>query len=76
MVFKAPKPPKAATPPPPPPPKPIPQETDPSVRQAQIEALRGNKNRKGRESTLLSGSLGDGEGSYTAPVKTKTLLGG
>ncbi|WP_370372541.1 hypothetical protein [Henriciella pelagia] len=76
MVFKTPSAPKPQAPPPAPPPKPIPTETDPSVRQAQLEALRGNKTRKGRESTLMSGSLGDGGGSYTPSVKTKTLLGG
>lgn len=75
MVMKAPKPPKA--PPPAPPPRPIPVATDPSVRQAEVEALRRNKGRKGRESTLIGGPLGDGGGMYEATaVATKTLLGG
>lgn len=73
MIMRAPKPPPA--PPPPPPPKPIPTETEPSIRQAQIEAERTGRNRRGRKSTILSGSLGDG--MYDAPQTTggRTVLG-
>lgn len=71
-MFKAPK--MPAAPPPPPPPKAIPVATDPSVRQAEIEAQRRGTKRQGRQSTLMQGSLGDGQ--YTAPATQKaTLLG-
>jgi hypothetical protein len=44
------------------------------VRQAAIEDARKGRGRAGRMSTLLSGSLGDGD--YAAPATTKrTLLG-
>jgi hypothetical protein len=68
------KPKMPAAPPPPPPPKPIPTATDPNVRQAAIEDARRGRKRAGRMSTLLSGSLGDG--NYAAPpVERRTLLG-
>lgn len=58
----------------PPPPKPIPVATAPNVRQAAIEDARKNRGRSGRMSTLLSGSLGDGD--YTAPpTERRTMLG-
>jgi hypothetical protein len=61
-------------PPPPPPPKPIPTATAPNVRQAAIEDARRNRGRSGRMSTLLAGSLGDGD--YAAPMtERKTMLG-
>jgi hypothetical protein len=61
-------------PPPAPPPKPIPTATAPNVRQAAIEDARRGRGRAGRMSTLLSGSLGDG--NYAAPATTqRTLLG-
>ena len=72
-MFKTPK--LPPPPPPPPAPKVVPTESDPSVRQAEIEATRSGRKRKGRSSTLLSGSLGDGD--YGAPSTTNaTLLGG
>ena len=66
------KPKMPAAPPPPPPPKPIPVATAPNVRQAAIEDARKNRGRAGRMSTLLSGSLGDGD--YTAPRTQRTSL--
>lgn len=72
MFRKPPKTPAAA--PPPPPPVPIPTATAPNVRQAAIEDARRNRGKAGRMSTLLSGSLGDG--NYAAPpVAKRTLLG-
>ena len=73
-MFKPPKPPKAATPPPAPKPKPIPQETDPSVREAQIEAERKGRKRKGRSSTLIASALGDGQ--YDMPSTSAPVLAG
>lgn len=71
-MMRAPK--MPAAPPPPPPPKPIPTGTAPNVRQAMVEDARKNRGRAGRMSTLLSGSLGDGD--YMAPTtERKTLLG-
>jgi hypothetical protein len=46
------------------------------VRQAAVEDARRNRGRSGRMSTMLSGSLGDGD--YAAPDTTatkKTMLG-
>lgn len=72
-MFKTPK--LPPPPPPPPAPKAIPTETDPSVRQAEVEAARKGRKNKGRSSTMLSGSLGDGD--YAAPsTSSSTLLGG
>lgn len=67
--------PKLPPPPPPPPaPKPIPTATAPNVRQAAIEDARKGRNKAGRMSTLLSGSLGDGD--YMAPkTERRSLLG-
>jgi hypothetical protein len=69
--------PKMPPPPaPPPPPRPIPTATAPNVRQAAVEDARRNRGRAGRMSTMLSGSLGDGD--YAAPDATatkKTMLG-
>lgn len=60
--------------PPPPPPRPIPTETAPNVRQAMVEDARKNRKRTGRDATLLSGSLGDG--NYAGPpTERRTLLG-
>jgi hypothetical protein len=42
------------------------------VRQAAIEDARKNRGRAGRMSTLLSGSLGDG--NYAAPAAPKRML--
>lgn len=69
-MFKTPK--MPAPPPPPPPPKPIPVATDPNVRQAAIESERKGRNKQGRQSTLMQGSLGDG--IYTAPETQRTTL--
>lgn len=65
--------PKLPPPPSPPPaPKPIPTATSPNVRQAAIEDARKSRSRSGRMSTLLSGSLGDG--NYAAPPTQRTSL--
>lgn len=71
-MMRAPKLPPPA--PPPPPPKAIPIGTAPNVRQAAVEDARKNRGRAGRMSTMLSGSLGDGD--YAAPATAKkTMLG-
>jgi hypothetical protein len=62
-------------PPPPPPPKVIPTATSANVQQAGIEDARKNRGKAGRASTLLAGSLGDGDYSAPAQVARKTLLG-
>ena len=77
MVFRTPRAPPPPPPPPPPPkPKPIPVEVAPS--QAQIEVENERKKRKlSRQSTLLSGSLGDiGPGGSAPTASSATLLGG
>jgi hypothetical protein len=44
------------------------------VQQAAIEDARRNRGRSGRMSTMLTGSLGDGD--YAAPpTEKKTMLG-
>jgi hypothetical protein len=45
------------------------------VQQAAVEDARRNRGRSGRMSTMLSGSLGDGD--YAAPetAAKKTMLG-
>ncbi len=71
-MMRTPKMPPA--PPPPPPPRPIPTATAPNVRQAAVEDARRNGERFGRMSTMLTGSLGDG--NYAAPpTEKKTMLG-
>ena len=71
-MMRSPKMPPAPSPPPPP--RPIPTATAPNVRQAAVEDARKNRGRSGRMSTLLSGSLGDGD--YSAPpTEKKTMLG-
>lgn len=63
------KPDKPKPPPPPPPPPPAPKDEG---ELSEIEVARRERQRKGRKSTILTGSRGV-EGQ--APTKKKTLLG-
>ncbi|NBW07968.1 MAG: hypothetical protein EBR82_08070 [Caulobacteraceae bacterium] len=69
MSFMKPKMPPPA--PPPPPVTPIPDATDATARQAQADALAMIKKRRGRASTIMSGTTGD----TTAPPTRRRQLG-
>ena len=60
---------------PPPPPRPIPTATAANVQQAAVEEARRNRGRSGRMSTMLTGSLGDGDYAAPPPTERKTMLG-
>lgn len=70
----APKVPSFPAPPPlPEPPEPPPARDDPEVNAVADDVRKRRLAAKGRQSTILSGALGD---TADASVGTKTLLGG
>lgn len=62
-----------AAPAPPPAPEPPPARDDPEVNAVADDVRKRRLAAKGRQSTILSGGLGD---TAEASVGTKTLLGG
>ena len=67
--FSPPKPPA-----PPPPPPPMPEKSDAEVRSAELDERKRRAAAKGRQSTILTGGLGQSEEGVAGGKKT--LLGG